>query len=489
MKAILNRDFLALILSVAVVGLGTGATLPLTALALTEAGHGTNVVGMLTAAQAGGGLAIVPFVTALARRIGARRAIVVSVVLLAAATALMQFTSSLIVWAVLRVLCGAALMLLFTIGEAWVNQLADDSTRGRVVAIYATNFTLFQMAGPVLVSQIAGATGIRFALCGALFLLALPTLATIRRAPLAGDDAHHETHDHWLAVLPRMPALIIGTGFFALFDTLALSLLPLYAMDHGVASETAVLLASIMLFGDTAMQFPIGWLADKLGRERVHLLLELLHHLRLPAEQETRGVRHVDRVIGFGNRADARRGAAPDLVQQARPRAVVEDRILAGAQLEHALQDLDALAHRPRARERPEILVLLVDRAAVVRHSRKTVRGELQVRIRLVVAKQDVVARRERLDQVVLEQQRLGLRTRDGRLDARDARDHHRDARRQLRLREIARHALFQVARLAHVEHGARRVVVAVDARHVRQLREDLLRFERGVGSFWGCHA
>ena len=39
-------------------------------------------------------------------------------------------------------------MLLFTIGEAWVNQLANDSTRGRVVAIYATNFTLFQMALP-----------------------------------------------------------------------------------------------------------------------------------------------------------------------------------------------------------------------------------------------------------------------------------------------------------------------------------------------------
>ena len=35
MKGILSRDFLALILSVAVVGLGLGATLPLTALALT----------------------------------------------------------------------------------------------------------------------------------------------------------------------------------------------------------------------------------------------------------------------------------------------------------------------------------------------------------------------------------------------------------------------------------------------------------------------
>lgn len=270
MKTVLSRDFLALILSVAVVGLGTGATLPLTALALTEAGHGTNVVGMMTAAQAGGGLAIVPFVTALARRFGARQAIVASVLLLAAATALMQVTSNLWIWGVLRLLCGAALMLLFTIGEAWVNQLADDATRGRVVAIYATNFTLFQMAGPVLVSQIAGFTGIRFALSGALFLLALPSLGSIRRAPLT-DGAHHDTHGHWRSVMPRMPALIIGTGFFALFDTLALSLLPIFAMDHGVASEAAVLFASILLFGDTAMQFPIGWLADRLGRERVHL--------------------------------------------------------------------------------------------------------------------------------------------------------------------------------------------------------------------------
>lgn len=227
----------------------------------------------------------------------------------------------------------------------------------------------------------------------------------------------------------------------------------------------------------------------QLGRERVHLLLEFVHHLGLPPEQEARGVRHVDRVVVLGDRADARRRATPDLMQQARPRTVVEHRILAGAQLEYALQDLDALAHRPRTRERPEILVLLVDRAAVIRHARKAVRGELQVRIRLVVAKQDVVARRERLDKVVLEQQRLGLRARDGRLDARDARDHHRDARRQLRFREVARHALLQVARLADVKHGARCVVIAVDARHVRQLREDLLRFERSIGGFWGCHA
>ncbi|WP_414444054.1 MFS transporter [Burkholderia sp. 22PA0106] len=283
MKTILTRDFLALILSVAVVGLGTGATLPLTALALTEAGHGTGVVGMLTAAQAGGGLAIVPFVTWLTRRFGARESIVVSVLTVAAATAAMQATADLVIWAVLRALCGAALMLLFTIGEAWVNELANDATRGRVVAIYATNFTLFQMAGPVLVSRIADLDSTRFALCGALFLLALPALAAIRRPPGASEPHHGEAeHDHWRRVLPLMPALIVGTAFFALFDTLALSLLPIYGIERGVASGVAVLLASITLLGDTTMQFPIGWLADKLGRARVHLGAGIVVTLLLP---------------------------------------------------------------------------------------------------------------------------------------------------------------------------------------------------------------
>ncbi|CAB3763733.1 MFS transporter [Paraburkholderia solisilvae] len=269
MKVIFSRDFVALILSVAVVGLGTGATLPLTALALTDAGYGTDVVGLLTAAQAGGGLLVVPLTSRIAARFSGREVIAGAVLAVALATALMQVTTSLLLWAALRVVCGVALMLLFTVGEAWVNQLADDASRARVIAIYATHFTLFQMAGPVLVSRIAPFAGWRFLLCGAIFLLALPMLAAIRATPrIAGED---EPHGNWRHVLPQMPALVVGTGFFALFDTLALSLMPLFAIAHGFTASVAVLFASAMLLGDTTLQFPIGWLADRLGRQRVHI--------------------------------------------------------------------------------------------------------------------------------------------------------------------------------------------------------------------------
>jgi hypothetical protein len=59
----ISRDFVGLILSVAVVGLGLGTTLPLTALTLTEAIYGADVVGLMTAMQAAGGLIVIPFVS------------------------------------------------------------------------------------------------------------------------------------------------------------------------------------------------------------------------------------------------------------------------------------------------------------------------------------------------------------------------------------------------------------------------------------------
>src|SRR5438552_8897606 len=58
----------------------------------------------------------------------------------------------------------------------------------------------------------------------------------------------------------------------------------------------------------------------------------------------------VFRVGCGGDLPHAGRGAAPDLVEKAGPRAVLEDRVFAGAQPKHPLQQLDARAHRARGR-------------------------------------------------------------------------------------------------------------------------------------------
>ncbi len=204
-----------------------------------------------------------------------------------------------------------------------------------------------------------------------------------------------------------------------------------------------------------------------------HRLLQLGHHGLVVAQQEALGVADVARVVGRGNEPHARPRATLDLVQQARARAVGEDGVLARAQAEHLLDQLDRLLDGPRARIRPEVLVLAVDRAAVVRHARERVRDQPQVRVALVVAEQDVELRVQRLDQVVLEQQRLGLGAHHRGLQPRDAADHVADARAAVILLEVARDAALEVARLAHIQHGAGDVEVAIDAGH-RGQRGDL---------------
>jgi hypothetical protein len=97
--------------------------------------------------------------------------------------------------------------------------------------------------------------------------------------------------------------------------------------------------------------------------------------------------------------------------------------------------------------------------------------GDLQVGVALVVAEQDVEARRQGLDEVVLEQQRFGLGAHDRGFQPRDARHHLPDARAAVVLVQVAGHALPEVARLAHVQQAALRVEPAVHTGQARQGR------------------
>ncbi len=271
MKSMPWRDFFALVVSIGVVGLGLGATMPLTALTLDRRGVGTDVIGMITAFSALGILAASPFVSRWVGRYGARATMLGAVWAASLATIAMQCSDSLVAWSVLRFVFGGAMGVLFTIGEAWVNRLAPDNARGKVVAMYTTSFTFFQLIGPALVAAFNDKIQWSFAACGLLFLLALPGLMLISNSGPEHDAGEaNEPGVKWSLILPRMPMIVLGAAFFALFDTLALSLLPLYAIRHGMGTELALLSATVVLVGDTGLQFALGWMADRYGRARVH---------------------------------------------------------------------------------------------------------------------------------------------------------------------------------------------------------------------------
>jgi MFS family permease len=283
------RDFAAVTFSVAVLGLGLGSTLPLTALVLNARGVGPDVVGWMVAASALGGIAGTLAAPAAALRFG-RRPVMLGCVALAAGSVMpLQFVTSLWSWTALRLLFGASMAPLFVLGEAWINTLPSDAVRGRVVAIYTTSFTVCQVMGPLLTNALSHFPHGVFLICGGVFLLGAPGIALARGDKgLVTHYARNESQSDkdatasWLAIARRAPAIIAGAAFFAAFDTIVLSFLPLVALNDGFSQSRALTAAAVVMAGDATLQFAGGALADRFGRARVHVICGVLMCLLLP---------------------------------------------------------------------------------------------------------------------------------------------------------------------------------------------------------------
>jgi MFS family permease len=278
MKNLPWQNFLAITISIAVVGLGLGTILPLTALTLHQLGYGTQVIGFMTSMSAIGILAILPLIKNLERKYGNAKSMILAILLASISISLTPLCTSLFFWAATRFFFGMAIGILFTLGEAWLNKIAPNTIRGRAFAIYVTIFTLFQLIGPLLVPLIAPYTDWNFIFCASLFLIALPFLSTTQithtitpPVPVAYKN-----------IIRQMTLIILGTLFFALFDNLTLSLLPLFGIHHGLSIQQATLSASIILLGNSTLQFPIGWLADRFGRKPIHTLCSLFTVILIP---------------------------------------------------------------------------------------------------------------------------------------------------------------------------------------------------------------
>jgi MFS family permease len=88
-----------------------------------------------------------------------------------------------------------------------------------------------------------------------------------------------------LGFIQVAPALCMGIIFFSFFDSVILSMFPVYAADHGYAIKLAALMVTVILLGDAAFQFPLGWLSDKVPRPTIYLacgVLSLLISVCLP---------------------------------------------------------------------------------------------------------------------------------------------------------------------------------------------------------------
>lgn len=256
--------YFAVCAAVISIGLALGVTLPLVSLRLASWGYGSFAIGVMAATPAIGVLLGATLTGRLAARLGTTRLMQCCLLSAAVSVALLALVQHYAVWLLLRLLVGVALTMVFILGESWINQLAVERWRGRLVALYGTGYALSQLSGPLLLS-ILGADGDQGFWLGTGLLIG-GSLLLLGRSGAPQVDGDSAAGRGLFGFCQRLPAIAWAVALFAAFEGMVLTLLPIYALQQGFTQQQALHMASVVVIGDAALQLPLGWLADRVSR-------------------------------------------------------------------------------------------------------------------------------------------------------------------------------------------------------------------------------
>jgi MFS family permease len=232
-------------------GLGMGLTLPLLALILERKGVPGAINGLNLATGGFAALVVTPFTPRLIKRFGSAQYLAFSILVSAIALIAIYEAPSLWIWFPIRFLLSSALNGLFVVSEFWINRIADESNRGRYIALYSICLSGAFGIGPSLL-KIIGTYGIApFAAGSAMFLVALvPVLLARKSAPQIEEGAHVSM----LSVIRMAPAALIASFVFGAIDAGMAGLLPVYAVRSGYSETNAALTVTAIALGSIAFQ-------------------------------------------------------------------------------------------------------------------------------------------------------------------------------------------------------------------------------------------
>lgn len=268
-----RRSLAAVILHMVGIGLTMGITIPLTALMLERWGTDTWLIGVVVGMPAAAILVLMPHLPRVIGRLGTLRSMYIGCAVGMLAILLHPLFPSVASWAVLRFLIGAGLCIPWLVGETWINAIALESNRGRVMAVYAAALFAGFALGPLFLDWV-GAEGwppFLFA-AGALAAATLPLIPARRLAPPMPPEPELRLRE----VLRVAPTVAMSALVAGILENAYYALLPLYLLRNALPEALSLQLLTVFLLGGIVLQFVTGWMADRFERHRVLAALGIM---------------------------------------------------------------------------------------------------------------------------------------------------------------------------------------------------------------------
>jgi MFS family permease len=211
--------------------------------------------------------------TDMIRRVGHVRVFAALASLISAVMVLYPALTDVLAWGVMRILIGFCFSGVYVTAESWLNNAATNETRGKALSLYMMVQVLGIVAaqGLLLLGDPAGF--ILFIIPSVLISLSFaPILLSISPTP-AFDTAKPMSLGELYRSSPLgfVGMFLLGGVFSAQFG-----MAPVFAAAAGLSVAQVSIFMSAFFVSALVLQFPVGWLSDRMDRRLLILIVAVL---------------------------------------------------------------------------------------------------------------------------------------------------------------------------------------------------------------------
>ncbi|MXP42568.1 MFS transporter [Altererythrobacter soli] len=256
----------SLLLAIFMLMSGAGFMATLLGVRLERAGSSALTVGIVGTAYFLGLVLGSTKAGLLVARVGHIRAFAAFVSLFSASTLSYALFRDPIFWASLRLIDGLCVAGVYVCLESWLNERAQEGSRGSVLAAYMIALYLGQAAGQFLLNISDVKPSLPFIAASILISVsAIPIALTRIDAPsLPSSETLSMRALYAISPLGVVGAALTGAMLGAFY-----SLGAVYARRLGMELSLIAVFMSTVIFGGVALQWPLGILSDRFDRRRV----------------------------------------------------------------------------------------------------------------------------------------------------------------------------------------------------------------------------
>lgn len=172
-------------------------------------------------------------------------------------------------WVVIRFVTGFCFSGLLMVMESWINESVANSNRGRIMSVYRIVDLTAVTGAQFLLPWIGVASYELFAIVAIMFSLSLvPVSLSNRSKPAIPEGFKFDLRSIWLI----SPLACLGSLSIGLTNSAFRMIGPIYATDIGFDTQGVVWFMTAGIIGGAVMQYPLGYLSDKLDRRKTVLI-------------------------------------------------------------------------------------------------------------------------------------------------------------------------------------------------------------------------